>query len=183
MRPWLLGLVCILLVADGYWVSRNLVLKSADDGIFWFRPRNMFAVSLLDNKGERFEPPPEHLKFEVSWVDGRWTNNGRPISDVRNFIEYAEGEFPCSLTYSVKSEASIQATIQSIKTAFAAGAGSVLILDPLVERDGKVEDSALLYENWGATNCPYQDYWSQALDRYDTAFGYPPDLKKAEERN
>ena len=184
MRRWLLACVGILLGADGYWASQNLVLKSADDGIYWFTPRFGFSVYVRDRTDEKYPPSAKMEKFEVSWVDGRWTNNDQPITDIRNFIRYESG-FSCVLTYSVRSVPTVKAVIQSIEAAFSAGVGSVLIVEPRPERDGKFEDSVPLLERAGQSTerCPYADDWARVLDKGESAFGYPPNVKAAAKAN
>ena len=184
MRRWLLACVGILLVADGYWASQNLVRKSADDGIYWFTPQYGIEISVRNNEGEKFAEPAEMAKFEVSWLDGRWTNNDQQITDIRNFIRY-EKNFSCSLTYSVKSDPSVQTVIKSIEAAFASGAGSVIILEPLAEWYGETENSVPLLEKVGQSSkhCPYADDWDRMLDKDESAYGYPPNVKAAKKAN
>jgi len=160
------------------------VLKSADDGIYWFTPRYGLEISVRNKEGEKFPESAEMAKFEVSWLDGLWTNNGQPITDIRKFIRY-EKNFSCSLTYSVKSDPAVKTVIQSIEAAFDAGAGSVIVLEPLLEWDGEFEDSVPLFErsDQSSERCPYADDWDRVLDKDESAFGYPPNVKAAKKAN
>lgn len=180
MRRWLLALICILLVADGYWASRNLVLKSADANIYWFNFTSEGPV-LFERDSKGLPVTNSDDRFNLIWQTGAWFNDGQKISEVGKFIEYVDGPHSaCGLTFHLNGDPSVETAYRAIQDAFDAGAGIVGILTPLAEMQGITESVAPLTvpSEYGAKTCPYADEWRRNLKYGETAVGYPPSMTK-----
>lgn len=180
MRPWLLGLVCILLVADGYWASRNLVMKSADDGIYWFYtqpPQRQLVVEL--------KPTTSNSKIEkqpmLEWNGSQWRADGKTVSDVRTLVKYwrkgdRSNEIGCGLDFYMGTDATIKEAITAIGRALEAGANEVTVLAPRVEWGRRKAKSILFFHppHWTTETCPYANDWRDNLENLEVGYGYPP---------
>jgi hypothetical protein len=178
LRRWLLVVVCVLLIADGYWASRNLVLKSADDRIYYFRfPPMSGAIYVATSTDEKIAPMDKVP--DVRRENGRWLANGKPVTDLKALVQYWKGDGKqCSVQFHLGKDASVNVAIKSINEVFAAGAGRAMILSPVIEQDGKSTNSALFFEsaNWGPNTCPYAELWQRKLNESEdeVGVGYPP---------
>ena len=178
MRRWLLACVGILLVADGYWASQNLVLKSADDGIYWFRfPFGGGQIQIEAPTGEMHVKQRKQPALE--WKGGKWVSAGAPISDIRNFILYWNNpEDSCIIFYHLEPNASVATAIKTLDLSFSAGVGRAAILSPAIARSGKAE-IALFFEpkKRDENTCPFEAAWRKHLPKYGEGVGYPPNAK------
>jgi hypothetical protein len=173
LRRWLLALVCLLLIADGYWASRNLVLKSADDEVYYFRfPINGGQVSAKNSAGDAND------QFDrLYWTDERWMLDGMPVGDVKSFIRYWNDydTSSCSLLYRLDVNASIKAAISSMNAAFAAGAEDATIMSPSIDwaKDDGAFQTALFFQTtkYDANTCPNEEARRKA--KSIPGYGYP----------
>ena len=186
MRRWLLACVGILLVADGYWASRNLVLKNADDGIYWFAFSPNDGVREVDSFANKQSGYAGKAKPGITWVGGSWYLDGQPLPDISQYIEYIDADHsPCSLAYSLPGTPTIQTAVQSIEDAFRAGAANAVILAPAPKVKSKFENPVSAYETpaYSVITCPHADAWRDILAYGERAFGYPPELKSSKTPN
>jgi hypothetical protein len=187
LRRWLLACVGILLVADGYWASQNLVLKGKDDEIYWFRfPPMGGRIYIETPSGEVVADQDDQPRLD--WKGGKWVSDGVPISDIRNFITYWTGpEGGCQIHYHLEPHATIATAMATLDLSFSAGVGSAAILSPVVERVGKPEDrrTALFFEppKYDKNTCPFETSWRKRLPEYGQGFGYPPNVKAEKKAN
>lgn len=190
LRRWLLACVGILLVADGYWASQNLVLKSADDGIYWFRFPPLGGQIYIPHPSEG-EVDENDKQPRLSRQNGKWMANGLVVSDIKNFMRYDGGpddpDGDCALGYELSKNVTIASVIVILKLSFAAGAEDAAIYSPVVEVVGRPDErrTALFFNTPKVTNatCPFTEEWKKSLRKGEHGFGYPPNVKAAKKAN
>jgi hypothetical protein len=138
---WLLTIVGILLVADGYWASRNLVLKSAEDGIYWFNTDPMLSIYV----GKEFNPSQTIL-----WDNDRWVYAGKEVRNLEPYWQHADNTDPGRswkyiLNYRLHPNDSILTARKSLEAAFRAGAQMAVIMTPSPEIEGEAQDSVPVF--------------------------------------
>jgi hypothetical protein len=139
----LLALVCILLVADVYWASQNLVLRRAD---IYMIPVDPMAGMVFEKDRTGKSVQPSDLSQTLKWRNDRWLLDGTKVADVGAFMEPSgydddgSSSRRCVLEYYMDSDASIESAIRSFDAAFAAGAAHALILSPAPEVDGQAQN-------------------------------------------
>ncbi len=186
MRRWLLACVGILLVADGYWASENLVLKSADDGIYWFAFSSEDGVLEIESFAGKQLGFVGKAKPNITWVDGNWYLDGELLPDIAQFIEYINGPHtPCVLSYSLPGNPTIQTAISSIEDAFRTGAADAIIMAPVPRVSSQFQNLVSAYEapSYSNKTCPHAAAWREVLDYGEQGFGYPPNVKAAKKAN
>jgi hypothetical protein len=179
LRRWLLALVCLLLIADGYWASRNLVFKNADSGIYWV-PLHPNLEIYVGNDASLPNRDPPATELKLLWSNGKWLVDGKPVADINNYIQYYHGYHGgCGFAYQLDGDPTADNVFKSVEEALSTGAGSTVVLAPRIEADGKTMDSVPVFEvrNWTEKTCPFSKQWRKSLSYGESGVGYPPNLK------
>jgi hypothetical protein len=143
----LLALACILLVADGYWASHNLVLKHSN--VLWIPFDPMLDIVFeKDEAGNVVQP--DGANSGLRWRNDQWVANDLRVADLGAFMEpYGYHSQPysrrCVLKYYADDNISIGSAMKSLNAAFAAGAARAVILSPRSEVDGQAQNSVPAY--------------------------------------